>query len=511
MSYCLNPLCPDPTNAQNQEAIACASCGLQLLLEQRFRAIKLIGHGGFGRTFLAVDEQEPTKPRCVIKQSMPNLVNDRAQAEALFHQEALRLAELGQHPQIPQLISHCQQENYQYLVQEFVEGQTLAQALRDRGQFSLEEIEHILHSLLPVLEFIHDRGVIHRDIKPENIIRRADGQLVLVDFGAAKQATGTALLKTGTMIGSAEFIAPEQTRGKATYASDLYSLGVTCVHLLTQMSPFDLIDGDNQWVWQDWLKDKISPKLRQCLDKMIAPALNGRFRSAIEVREFLANPEQRQPKTLETFLKSIPISPSEILNSVQRSLQHYLVVIFSAFVLGGTTAAITVSRFGTESNAPMEAEARTYMSAIGRAQQAYYLEKKKFADHLPYLGVGIQKDTENYSYSVLRQIKTPDNLPAVITFATPLRSGLKRYMGITWINRRWFDQKPLKLQNALFSTLCESNTATVPSNVPFSLPSELPIKFRLIDQMKGEQSSVEGLDYEELEAQCPAGYTRVAR
>ena len=86
---------------------------------------------------------------------------------------------------------------------------------------------------MPVLDFLHHQSppVIHRDIKPANIIRRrSDGKLVLVDFGAAKQATQTMLAKTGTVIGSPEYVAPEQVRGKPAFASDIYSLGVICIY-----------------------------------------------------------------------------------------------------------------------------------------------------------------------------------------------------------------------------------------------------------------------------------------
>ena len=101
-----------------------------------------------------------------------------------------------------------------------------------------------------MLEFIHSKQVIHRDIKPENIIRRKkDNQLVLVDFGAAKYATMSALERTGTIIGSGCYVAPEQSVGKATFASDIYSLGVTCIHLLTGVEPFNLCDvTEGEWV-----------------------------------------------------------------------------------------------------------------------------------------------------------------------------------------------------------------------------------------------------------------------
>ena len=120
------------------------------------------------------------------------------------------------------------------IVQTFIDGQNLEQELEVEGAFNESKIRHLLRDLLPVLQFLHENHVIHRDIKPSNIIRRgSDGKLVLVDFGTARYVTGTFLARTGTVIGSAAYIAPEQLMGKAVYASDLYSLGVSCIHLLT--------------------------------------------------------------------------------------------------------------------------------------------------------------------------------------------------------------------------------------------------------------------------------------
>jgi serine/threonine protein kinase len=233
MSYCLNPDCQKPQNFNSIKF--CQSCGTKLILAERYRAIKLIGAGGFGRTLLAEDEYKPSKPRCVIKQFYPQGQNNAGKAAELFQQEAVRLEKLGEHPQIPELFAHFEQDNHQYIVQEYIDGQNLAQELVETGTFPEAEIRSLLDDLLPVLEFIHAGEVIHRDIKPENIIRRrtlpnqegARGGLVLVDFGAAKFATATALAKTGTTIGSAGYSAPEQGFGKAVFASDLYSLGVT--------------------------------------------------------------------------------------------------------------------------------------------------------------------------------------------------------------------------------------------------------------------------------------------
>lgn len=122
MSYCLNPDCQKPQNAEGTKF--CQTCGSKLLLKERYRGIKLIGQGGFGRTFLSIDEDKPSKPHCVIKQFFPQAqgTSNTQKAAELFEQEAVRLDELGKHPQIPELLAHFTQDNRQYLVQEFIDG-----------------------------------------------------------------------------------------------------------------------------------------------------------------------------------------------------------------------------------------------------------------------------------------------------------------------------------------------------------------------------------------------------
>ncbi len=281
----------------------------------------MIGQGGFGRTFLAVDEDKPSKPRCVIKQFFPQAQGTQniQKAVELFEQEAVRLDSLGKHPQIPELLGYFSQDGQQYLVQEFVDGQNLAQVLEAEGAFSETQIRDLLNNLLPVVEFIHSRNVIHRDIKPENIIRSTtsyqeetrQGQLFLVDFGAAKYATGTALARTGTVIGSAGYAAPEQAGGKAVFSSDLYSLGVTCIHLLTQAEPFDLYSfSEATWVWRDYLNAPVSHQLGQVLDKMLEMAINRRYQSAAKV----LNDLNRQPT---------PVTPAAITSASPWQTQRW--------------------------------------------------------------------------------------------------------------------------------------------------------------------------------------------
>ncbi|MEA5619147.1 serine/threonine-protein kinase [Cronbergia sp. UHCC 0137] len=333
MSYCLNPLCSKSENPHDVKF--CVTCGTKLLLKERYRAIKPIGQGGFGRTFLAVDEDKPSKPRCVIKQFYPQAqgTNTVQKAVELFTQEAVRLDELGQHPQIPELLAYFAQDSRQYLVQEFIDGGNLAQELGKRGAFGETQIRQLLNDLLPVLQFCHDRQVIHRDIKPENIILRgSDNKLVIVDFGAAKSATGTNLNHTGTSIGSPEYVAPEQMRGKATFASDIYSLGVTCINLLTERSPFDSYDTDNAtWLWQQYLKTPISQQLSQIIDKMVAIIPNRRYQTVNQVLNDL-NLHQPPPTIITKPVSQTPnTSPSKVSNQIDRELEE----IKTQFTSGG--------------------------------------------------------------------------------------------------------------------------------------------------------------------------------
>ncbi len=326
MSYCLNPDCQLPENPNSCRY--CQNCGTKLLLRERYRAIKPIGQGGFGKTFLAVDEDKPSKPYCVIKQFFPMAqgTGNVNKAATLFDQEAIRLDQLGKNPQIPELLAHFTQDSQQYLVLEYIEGQNLAQALSQEGIFTEKQIRELLKSLLPVLQFIHGHNVIHRDIKPENIIRKplsaTENELVLVDFGAAKYASHTALMKTGTSIGTPEYIAPEQTRGKATFSSDLYGLGVTCLHLLTKISPFELFDvGENTWIWRRYLQDNtVSLELGRILDKLVENAINRRYQSAQEVIQDLRELSPLSTVDLSRYHTIPAISPIQPLPAEEENI-----------------------------------------------------------------------------------------------------------------------------------------------------------------------------------------------
>ncbi|MEL6222548.1 MAG: serine/threonine-protein kinase [Cyanobacteria bacterium J06627_8] len=291
MSHCLNLECPSPRNPDIN--IYCEACGQPLLLADRYRALAPLGQGGFGRTYLAIDEAFDDEPQCVIKQQL-YANGDRISEQAIerFRHEVDQLAILGDHPQIPALLDSVEEEDGNYLIQEFIEGHDFESVLQEDGEFEEEGIRQLLEDLLPVLAFVHDHRIIHRDIKPRNLIAPlSDSPVVLVDFGSSKKATTTALARTGTVIGSAGFLAPEQAMGKAVFSSDLYSLGVSCVYLLTGMHPFELYSvSQDAWIWQQYLLEPISDELTYVLNKMLRRSVNQRYRTATAALEDLRSP-----------------------------------------------------------------------------------------------------------------------------------------------------------------------------------------------------------------------------
>ncbi len=312
MSYCFNPNClyqnPDGSNF-------CQRCGSQLLLTERYRAVELIGQGGFGRTFKAID-QNRLNTTCVIKQFLPLPQGSQAlqKATEMFQQEAVLLRDLGKHAQIPDLLAFFEEEGRLYLIQEFVDGQDLRKELILRGIFSEEQVRQVLKSLLPVLQFVHEQDVIHRDIKPENIVRSPNGSLVLIDFGVSKQLSGNVLTKIGTVTGTPGYAAPEQMRGIVCYSSDLYALGVTCIRLLTGCLPQDdgsdeLFDAVNmRWKWREQ-GVLVEERFGRIIDKLLEEKPRNRYQSANEVLQELELTVVSLPTTSQTVSVSVPQPP----------------------------------------------------------------------------------------------------------------------------------------------------------------------------------------------------------
>ncbi|MFN4280945.1 protein kinase domain-containing protein [Thermosynechococcus sp.] len=362
--YCTRPWCSRPQNDLPEldgevptDGIPqkyCANCGMPLMLRRRYVAQQVLGQGGFGITYLARDLDTPGRRQCVIKQLQVETSNPALlqKAEDLFKREARLLEKLGEHPQIPTLFAFFQErvnsstgegeENYFYLVQEFIEGDTLEEELASRGHFSEEEVRGILKELLPVLQYIHDQKAIHRDIKPANIIRQSaknskfPGQrrLYLIDFGAVKDISRvTEMAREHTRIYTANYAAPEQVRGEQVFpCSDLYSLAVTCLVLLTGRDPKELLDHyHHTWNWQN--QRPINPKFRDILMKMLAVVPSDRYQSASEVEAALSNSENQdlqaetakalEPQELKTTAIVEESAPPQLIPSVNWLVEKY--------------------------------------------------------------------------------------------------------------------------------------------------------------------------------------------
>jgi serine/threonine protein kinase len=315
MICCLNPHCSQENPPCPDGMKFCSSCGTELiLLSDRYRPTKRLGEGGFAITYLAEDNERFSKP-CVIKQ----LTLQIPEARRLFEGEARRLEELADYPAIPRLLSYRSDTNYLYLVQEFVEGQDFGKELRQKGAFDEKRVRDFLQAVLPILEVIHAKGIIHRDIKLDNIILGADGKIVLIDFGIAKVIPANNTPKPGTQAGTEGYAAPEQMKeGKVSPASDLYSLGAACFHLLTNISPGTMfMDYGYRWTagWQRHLKNAVSKELELIIDLLLKTEYKDRYQSADIVLKALNKP-------LTTPIKS-PSQNSQfnLLNSPDPSKQ----------------------------------------------------------------------------------------------------------------------------------------------------------------------------------------------
>ena len=252
----------------------------QEIIGDRYRILEMLGQGGIGITYKA--EDLGTQQQVALKALSLRRITDWKVLE-LFEREARVLSYL-QHPAIPRYLNYFQvdtaENRWFYLVQELAEGRSLAQWIKEGGRVGEAEARQIAMQVLEVLSYLHSLNppVIHRDIKPQNIIRRSDGQLFLVDFGSVQDTYRDTLTQGSTVVGTYGYMAPEQFRGKAVPATDLYGLGATLLFLLTHQSPADLP--------QRRLKidiracTQLSPAFADWLDQMLEPAMEDRFSSA---------------------------------------------------------------------------------------------------------------------------------------------------------------------------------------------------------------------------------------
>ncbi len=358
-------------HTNNERSRFCSQCGEPLplcagqVIDNRYRVIRLLGQGGFGRTYLSEDlKQLPQK--CVLKEFAPQVeqLQDLQKAKELFEREASVLKKL-QHQQIPHFHASLQvkvgKKDFFFLVQDYVEGDNYWQLLenrKDQGQsFSEEEVITLMQQILPVLSYIHSRDVVHRDISPDNLIWRSFDHLpVLIDFGGVKQLPAskgfwfTQLAGNRTLLGKKGYAPEEQLRqGKAFPCSDLYSLAVTALVLLTGKEPQDIYDS-YQATWR-WGKEiKVSYQLEAVLKKMLAYKPSDRYQRADQVLKDLqfSTPPVKRINSQITKIKTIVLAPGrQQANAIVSQLQGKTQAIAQAAPLPAWLRSLGMSLVGT--------------------------------------------------------------------------------------------------------------------------------------------------------------------
>jgi len=210
------------------------------LLGDRYRLDEALASGGMGQVWRATDELLGRLVAIkVLHDGTPTQTPGGADFRERFREEARHSAALS-HPNIATVFDFGDDHDHPYLVMELVEGENLATIVAQRGGLPPDEVASLVGQAALALQAAHGAGVVHRDIKPANIMVTAGGMVKLTDFGIARLAAGSGLTRTGEVLGTPHYLAPEQAQGQpATAASDVYALGVVAHELLTGERPFD--------------------------------------------------------------------------------------------------------------------------------------------------------------------------------------------------------------------------------------------------------------------------------
>ena len=205
-------------------------------IAERYSLRERIAVGGMGEVHLATDDR---LGRLVAVKVLAAGFADSPDFVERFRREALTAAALS-HPNIAQVYDYGVDGDSHFIVMEYAEGQDLAQVIRQHGRLTPGDAVRVAEQVCAALGAAHRAGVVHRDVKPGNVIIRPDGTVKVTDFGIARALGQASLTDTGTVMGTAAYVAPEQARGEATTpSSDLYSLGILLFQMLTGSVPFD--------------------------------------------------------------------------------------------------------------------------------------------------------------------------------------------------------------------------------------------------------------------------------
>ena len=363
----------------------------QDIVRGKYRILDILGKGSSGITYRV--EDIVTQQHIALKVLSLRRLKDWKQIE-LFEREASVLAKL-EHPNIPKYLDYFQidtpEDRAFYIAQAIAPGKSLTEWVESGWRSNEREIKQIAQQLLSVLIYIHslDPPIIHRDIKPDNIIRDRQGKIHLVDFGAVQNVYHNTLMPGSTVVGSYGYMSPEQFRGKAVPATDLYSLGATLLYLLTHRSPAELP--------QDTLKldfrasVDISEEFGDWLDKMLEPSLDYRYTSAKEALDVLQQKRRSGFRKRKISGRTIILSTIFLWLSIVGVKNHWRIfsffgyypinicgdlAIMQRYLFFGGDANIAKPTDSTESKFLLECFARTSDADVPHSSLREKLDRK---------------------------------------------------------------------------------------------------------------------------------------
>jgi serine/threonine-protein kinase len=350
------------------------------ILQGRYRIIEKLGQGGMGTVYRAQDER--LNIFVALKEMVPQPgldIQTLNQLRQQFQQEAHILARLN-HPNLVNVTDFFQENGNTYLVMKFIEGESLADKIAQKGALSEDEVLIWANQLLDALKYCHSQGVIHRDIKPQNVIIQPDGQAVLVDFGLVKlwdpndPRTQTAMQGMGTP----EYAPPEQydtQTGHTDIRSDLYSLGATLYHALTGQAPptaTQRIANPNLFQSPKEITRSISPRVEAVILTATELIIGKRFASAEDMAAAL-----KSDKPVSSFLpKPISEKTTKMPGTIEQDISHEkkfpvwawalsglaLIILITGGVLAGTRPDMINQVFSASQTQVPEAAAQSHTS-----------------------------------------------------------------------------------------------------------------------------------------------------
>lgn len=325
----------------------------ETLLHDRYSIVHVERIGSFSKVFFALDNCQTPPRSCIIKVFEPIVqkIKIAKWIDEEFQKEVKRLKQLSLHNQyLPEIYTYSNEFQAYFIVRELIEGKTFRETVQAQGKFSTIEVREILLKLLSVLDYLHQAGVIHQNIKPKNIILRDDDLApMLINFGSVKQIVATYGFYGDKQIFSSNnvhgYAAAEQALGRSVPASDLYSLGLTAVYLLTGKNPVDLAVDSNSGNFK--LPPRIfrqDSELAAIIARAISPNVGDRYNSADEMTDALLQSQSATDAHFSGSLSKSGNTSQKISQESEARDKHsnwWKVIIFAASGLYIMVAAIT--------------------------------------------------------------------------------------------------------------------------------------------------------------------------